>query len=254
MTRSALRILRSGARYVVGIHIANGDATYFDELADGVPGDWGVASISSRYLPLEMVPGSLPDLATRYSSLLADALSGAPVVLGGLGFGGLTALACALIDQPETRVLGLFALATKIPEPDWVKRPSDLDTLARVLVEHRARWAELDPPATHATSGDAVERLRRGLAAIGIPVDADEASHELQLFQKHVRAMLTFRAQPIDVPCMLFTARDADNDNGWDAIAPHAIRRSLPGNHYSIARPQNRDAFGAGLVELLRHV
>jgi thioesterase domain-containing protein len=248
--RHALQVLRTGPRYVVGFHTSDGDTSYFDAIAEALPAAWGTATISSRSLGLDDLPESLDALAAIYRAHLAEQLGGAPVVLGGWGFGGLIALACAQGAPAGSPPLGLFALETKLPEPGWEHRPTDLATLARVLAEHRARWAELPVPTVE-PEGTPPERLRRALASIGIATTAADAEHELLRFQRHIRGVVAFRAEPTRLPCLLFTAEAAGHDLGWGPIAPHATQRTLPGTHYTIARPANRPAIAAAITAFI---
>lgn len=252
---SALRIIRPGPRYVVAFHASNGDDSYFDAIAAALPAGWGTATISSRRLPFDVIPSSLEQLAAMYRGLLADALGDAPVVVGGFGVGGVIALACAQDAPREQRPIGLFAIETKIPEPGWVSRPTDLPTMVRVLAEHRARWAELALPVV-GNEVSAAERFQRALASSGITVTIDDAERELLLFQRHIQGVIAFRAKPIDMPSLLigFDGAPPEHDLGWGPIAPHAMWRSVPGDHYTLARAQNRPALAAAISELLAGV
>ncbi len=262
MTPDCVISVRSGRPCFVGFHAITGTVRPLIDLAARLPAGWGALVCSSELQEPGAIPGTVPELAAAYVDILGDRVAGAPLVLGGWGFGASVAVeALRLLAARGQPPAAMFAVGSFIPPPEYRSRPHDLETLAPQYVRHLASWDEKTPPpgSLDQSAGLAAGALA-ALRSIGLGQDTDEAQIDraLRRFQRHVMAFHNYDPAPVDGRVLvLYPAADPHAHvmaAGWERVAPQHERGEIPGTHLSVMVPSHGAAIAAALAPLFASV
>ena len=230
---------------------AGGDVLHLAELADHLGSAWSVYGIQGH--PPggpEPLPGSLEELAARYTALIQAAQPAGPYFLGGFSFGGTMAFAVArqLVAQGQT-VAALVVLdqcaCSSVPGralapvwsevlknfPGWVRHE-----LPRLSPSHLLNWLG------HRVVGLA-QWFRRGATAA--PPAADSSTllydYQIRLQRDYVpgpyEGRVTLLRAASQKAQLLFDALLSGWDFGWGRLARGGVSvMVVPGWHLSMLK------------------
>jgi thioesterase domain-containing protein len=211
---------------------------------------------------------TIPDLARRCLSALAESLPGPPRLLAGYSMGGILAFEMAHQLADAGQPPSLVALIDTEP-PGQRPQSSEAWVLRRFVIDV-ASMLDVAVPDEQATAP-----LIARLAAVGQSLDADQVAalqalgelaglmphavpvsfltRRYQVFRAHMLALESYDPRPYPGPLELIRAAEsADIQAQWQRYSASAVSEQVvPGNHYTMWSGANRDTTYRALANLV---
>jgi thioesterase domain-containing protein len=229
---------------VVFVHAVSGSALPFLDVADHLGAAYSRYGLQTRqYDDGDPVP-SLVDLAAEHVAAVEEIRGLSPVYLVGWSMGGCVALEMARRWLRQgVKVAGLVLLDSWLP-PAAVADPDDRTAAEKALraialddLEHAAAVLADDPAE--------LERLRR-------TVEVNSAAYlDYVPAALDVQAHLMRAAELPDGVAEALPELYRSPALGWEQLLSSVEVRSVPGNHYTLVRPEHAPVLADALRQVL---
>lgn len=237
---------------------AGGTAGPYVPLVAALPAGRPVCALESPGLHGTPAADKLDVLADDYRDTVVDIWPDGPYLLAGWSVGALLAQQIALLLRERRKRVALLAmfdgvLATPagVPPDDTTLLEWFADDLTATLGAARGHVRDLRGlPERNRTDALIDELEVAGLVPAGMRA---ELRTRAVVFAANIRAYLTWRPSPVDVPITLLPARETDpaEADRWLPFAPTVLRHPVPGDHHTMFHPPNLAALAAVLRRCL---
>ncbi|MFD2169276.1 amino acid adenylation domain-containing protein [Tumebacillus lipolyticus] len=228
------------------VHPIGGSVFCYAALAKELGEDRPLYALQSSGLePGEELLTSVESMATHYLTAIASVQQSGPYQLGGWSFGGVVAVEMAKRLQAQGEEVAPLLLLDSYPalQQQELKEEDLLAAFfADIAGQQGADLAQLVGAEEALSLSDLPQAFlaaqRRGL----VPAELNAAQFErlFRVFCANRQAYAAYRATAYAGDLMLLHAEDAENVEGWRALASKTLwTQAVPGDHFSLLQAPN---------------